>query len=212
MRPTDQIAIFVHDALAAGRSRDEISEALARAGWAPNEISDALNSWADSDFSPPVPRPRSYVSAQEAFFYGLMFAALGMTAWHLSSLSFNLIDRWLYLPSDSRFMTRSIGQMRWSIASLIVFAPLFLILNARATRDTRADPGKSRSGIRKWFGYITLFLAAISLLGNLMYAIYALLNGDLTARFIAKSVVVAVVAGVIFLYFRKETSESKDAL
>jgi len=212
MRPADQIAVFVHDALVSGRSRDEITKALAKAGWAPNEISDALNAWVDSNFSPPIPRPRSYVSAQEAFFYGLMFAALGMTAWHLSTLSFNLIDRWIPDPSDTRFMGYAIRQMRWSIASLIVFAPLFLILNARATRDTRTDPGKSRSGVRKWFGYITLFLAAISLLGDLLYAVYALLNGDLTVRFIAKSVVVAVVAGVIFLYFRKETSESKDAL
>ncbi|MBS9717455.1 DUF5671 domain-containing protein [Pseudohalocynthiibacter aestuariivivens] len=212
MRPADQIAVFVHDALAAGRSRDEISEALAKAGWAPNEISDSLNAWVDSDFSPPVPRPRAYVSAQEAFFYGLMFAALGMTAWHLTTLSFNLIDRWLPDPSDIRPASYALGQMRWSIASLIVFAPLFLILNTRATRETRVDPGKSRSGVRKWFGYITLFIASISLLGDLMYAIFALLSGDLTLRFIAKSIVVAVVAGIIFFYFSKETNEKKDAL
>lgn len=215
MRPADNLAAFTRDALIAGRSREDISVALQQAGWAPNEITDALNAWSDTEFSPPVPRPRAYVSARDAFFYGLMFSTLAMTAWHLTSLSFDLIDRWIPDPADTTpdsYRSRwALRRMRWSIASLIVFAPLFMMLNMRAMRATKADPGKRRSGVRKWFGYITLFIAAISLLGDLMYLIYALLNGDLTMRFAAKTAVVAVVAGVIFLYFRREIAEEDDA-
>lgn len=215
MRPAEQLAKFTHDALIAGRSREEISTALQHAGWAKNEVSEALDAWSDSDFSPPVPRPRAYVSAREAFFYGLMFSALAMTAWHLTSLSFELIDRWIpdlaEKPREGYALARSLRNTRWAIASLIVFAPLFMMLNMYAVRTTKADPGKRRSGVRKWFGYITLFIAAISLLGDLMYLIYTLLNGDLTTRFAAKTITVAIVAGVIFLYFRAETAEENDA-
>ncbi len=211
MRPSDQLAEFTRDALAAGKSRDDIRSALERSGWAPNEIAEALNAWADIDFPTPVPRPRPYVSAREAFFYGLMFAALAMTAWHLVALLHNLIDHWVADPLTENGGRYALSSTRWSIAALIVFTPTFLVLNRRTVQATKADPGKRRSGVRKWLGYVTLFLASITLLGDLMAVIYALLSGDLTLRFILKAVVVAGVAGAIFAYFRQEAEDARDA-
>lgn len=210
MRPSDQLAEFTRDALAAGKSRDEIRAALTQSGWAPNEVTEALDAWAEIDFPTPVPRPRPYVSAREAFFYGIMFVALAMTAWHLVALLHNLIDHWVVDPLDENSGRYALSSTRWSIAALIVFTPTFLVLNRRTVRATKADPGKRRSGVRKWFGYITLFLASISLLGDLMAVIYALLSGDLTLRFILKALVVAGVAGAIFAYFRQEADEARD--
>ena len=85
MRNADHLAAFVRDALIAGRPRPEIEAALRTAGWTPAEISEAMQAWAEGTFLPPVPRPRPYVSAREAFVYGLMFVALAMTAWHLTA-------------------------------------------------------------------------------------------------------------------------------
>ncbi|WP_343080801.1 DUF5671 domain-containing protein [Ostreiculturibacter nitratireducens] len=210
MRRADQLAEFVRDALNAGRNREEIGAALADAGWSGTEIATALAAYAESDFSPPVPRPRPYVSAREAFLYGLMFLALAMSAWHLSSLSMQLIDRWLPEVGETTNIF-DLRRMRWSTASLIVFFPLFFALNLRATRELRRDPGKRRSTVRKWFGYVTLFLAAIGLLGDLIYVIYAFLNGDLTLRFGLKALVVAAIGGIVFLYFSAEIREDADA-
>lgn len=211
MRPSDQLAEFTREALINGKSREDIREALHHSGWAPNEIAEALDAWADVDFPTPVPRPRPYVSAREAFFYGIMFVALAMTAWHLVALLHNLIDHWVTDPTEESGARYMLSSTRWSIAALIVFTPTFLILNRRTTQDTKADPGKRRSGVRKWFGYVTLFLASISLLGDLMAVIYALLSGDLTLRFILKALVVAVVAGSIFAYFRMEETGADNA-
>lgn len=210
MRPADQLAQFVADALKAGRSRGEIADALQQAGWAENEVADALNAWADTGFNPPVPRPRPYVSAREAFLYGMMFLALAMTAWNITTLGFELIELWLPDATD-RYNRYNIGTVRWSISVLVVFFPLFVVMNARAQRAARADPGKRRSAVRKWFGYITLFLAALALLGDLIAVIYALLSGDLTARFLAKAALVALTAGLIFGYFQGETEETGNA-
>ena len=209
MKASDQLASFVYDALNAGRSRGDITVALEQAGWSPAEIRDALNNWAEGEFTPPVPRPRPFVSAREAFLYGLMFVALAMTAWHLTSLLFHLIDQWIPDLND-RIGYYDRSDMRFSMASLIVFFPLFAWLNMQANRRINANAGRRRSGVRKWFGYITLFLAAITLLGDLIWVIYALLNGDLTARFIAKAGTVAVVAGMIFFYFRSDMTEDAN--
>lgn len=213
MRKSDHLAEFVRDALRSGNGRVQISDALKGAGWAPNEIAEALNAWADSEFELPVPRPRPYVSAREAFFYGLMFTALAMTAWHLTSLLFNLIDRWFPDPVEmvNDYLIGYRNQsMRWSISALVVFAPLFFILNSNTTRATKNDPGKKRSTVRKWFSYITLFLTVISLLVDGIWVIYSFLNGDLGIRVISKALIVLIIAGIIFLYFRNETGAVED--
>jgi len=210
MRPADQLAQFVAEALKSGRSRQEIADALQEAGWTQNEVSGALGAWAETGFTPPVPRPRPYVSAREAFLYALMFLALAMTAWNITTLGFELIELWLPDATD-KYTRYSAQSVRWSVSVLVVFFPLFLVMNTRAQRAARADPGQRRSAVRKWFGYITLFLAAIALLGDLIAVIYALLSGDLTARFIAKAALVALTAGLIFLYFRGEMEEVQDA-
>jgi len=210
MKPADQLAAFVGDALAAGRTRDEIADALGKAGWTSSEIDAALGAWADGGFLPPVPRPRPYVSAREAFVYALMFLALAVSAWNITSLGFDLIELWIPDVSDYPVRYAATG-VRWSIAVLIVVFPLFLVLNARVNSAARQDPSKRRSAVRKWFGYTTLFLASVALVGDLIAVIYALLNGDLTARFAAKAALVALTAGLVFLYFRGEMAEAEDA-
>ena len=52
------VSQFVRDALMAGRTRPEIRDALGAAGWSNREIDEALGEFFDSDFMPPVPRPR----------------------------------------------------------------------------------------------------------------------------------------------------------
>ena len=62
MAQRDELSIFVRDALAAGKSRAEITAALTHAGWRSAEVQDALNGWDEMPFSPPIPRPVATVS------------------------------------------------------------------------------------------------------------------------------------------------------
>ena len=203
MRPSDQLAQFVRDALIADKSRDQIAQALEQAGWAQNEVSDALATWVDAKFQPPIPRPRPQVSARETFFYALLFGALAFTAWHITNLLFQAIDVLIPKAGDE-FRNWEREMMRFSISSLIVSTPLFLWLHSRAKRAIAKAPGKRRSMVRKWVGYITMFFAACTLLGDLVFVIFRFLEGDLTLQIALKSGVLAVVAGSIFAYFRAE--------
>lgn len=211
MKPSDHLTDFVRDALRAGHPRAEIARAITAAGWSEREAEEALNAWADDPIGLPVPRPKASVSAAEAFFYALMFISLAVVAVHVTQLGFELIKRAIPDPVLGETIYGHDRTIRRSIASLIVFAPLFFWLNARSLRATRDDPGKRLSPVRRWLTYLTLLIGAVTLLGDLIWLVFSLLQGELTAQVAAKAVFLAVVAGTVMFYFRTETREGVDA-
>lgn len=201
MKPSDQISEFVRGALAQGSTPEAIRAALTRAGWSAPEIAEALAGWSAEPGLPPVPHPRPYASAQEALLYGLLFLSLGVIAWHLCQLGMTLID--MLIPDLADRYSGGSSE-RWSIASLIVFTPLFLLLNRRIGRLARRDAGRRRSLVRKWFASLTLMVATVVFMADAIYLVYTFLNGDLTLRFMLKAALVAGVAALVLGYYRAE--------
>ena len=52
-----------------------------------------------------------------------------------------------------------------------------------------------------------LIVAVLVFLGDGIYVVYALLSGELTARFAAKAVLVAGVAALVLAYYRDELDD-----
>ena len=195
----DPLPDFVRDALTAGASRTDVAGALGRAGWHHDQIDEALASYSDVAFAVPVPAPRTYVSAREAFLYLVLFSTLYLSAYALGSLLFNIIDQvW---PDAVRPNYGSDHMIRWSIALLIVGTPVFVFTADVIRRMVKADPAKRGSAIRKWLTYIALFIAAAFLLGDVATLVFHILGGELTTRFLFKVATVAVIAGAIFAHF-----------
>jgi uncharacterized membrane protein YraQ (UPF0718 family) len=63
------------------------------------------------------------------------------------------------------------------------------------------DPLKRLSPVRRWLTYLTLFLAATALTGDMITLVYNALGGELSLRFALKVLVVAAIAGSIFSYY-----------
>ncbi len=181
---------FVRDALVAGRSRGEISRALIEAGWRPRDVDRALALYAEAEFTPPVPRPQTFVSARDAFLYGLTFVALLVAVVNVVSGAFELIEWWL------RPVARL--SLSWNIAALVVFVPVFALLDRRVRGDDRETP------MRKIFAYAALFIASLVLLGDLVAAIALALGGGLGSEVALKSAVVGLIAGVVMLYYQPD--------
>jgi len=93
MAITDDLVGFIRDALARGLPRPQIENVLLRAGWNPEQVKRALGGFAEVDFPIPVPRPKPYLSAREAFIYLLLFSTLYVSAYSLGSLLFQFINR-----------------------------------------------------------------------------------------------------------------------
>jgi hypothetical protein len=199
---TRDLELFVREALAAGQSRPAIEAALAQAGWPPEQVDDALGAYADVAFPVPVPKPRPYLSAREAFLYLVLFATLYVSAYHLGSLLFDLINHALPDPADQQYRLMQLGaSMRWSVASLLVAFPVFLFVARLLGRELARNPAKRLSVVRRWLTYMTLFLAAGIVIGDLITAVYNVLGGELTLRFSLKVLVVGAIAGTVFAWY-----------
>ena len=197
-----ELEVFVRDALMRGHSRQQVSSALLAAGWNEQQISGVLDGWADVDFPLPVPRPRASLSAREAFAYLVLFSTLYFFAWNLGSLLFQLIQYALPDPADPDWqLMRLSGGIRWAISALVIAFPVFVFAAHRVSRDVDKHPIKRLSPVRRWLTYLTLFVAATVLIGDLTALVYNLLSGDLSLRFLLKVLVVAVIAGTVFGYY-----------
>ena len=196
---------FVRDALMRGEARPSIEAALASAGWAPEQVRDALEAYAPVAFPIPVPRPRPYLSAREAFLYLFLFATLYVWAYHLGDLLFDLVNTALPDPADPAYAFDNRGQsMRLSVASIVIAFPLFLFVARLLSRELARNPVKRQSVVRRWLTYMTLFLAAGVLVADMITLVYHLLGGELTLRFVLKVLVVAGIAGGIFGFYLRD--------
>ncbi len=215
MAINEELLNFVRDALARGLSRAEIEDALLQAGWRPDQVKSALDAFAQVDEFPiPVPKPKPYLSAREAFMYLVLFTTLYLTTFNLGRLIFQFIN--LGFPDAAEFIgyVESARQaIRFSVASLIIAFPIFLYLSLLIGRAIRRDPSKRASKVRKWLTYMTLFVAAGVIIGDLTALVYSFLGGELSLRFALKVVTVGVIAGGIFGYYlwdlRQEEREAK---
>ena len=209
---THELDLFVREALLRGQPRAAIAEALARAGWSPEQTRGVLDGYADIDFPVPVPRPRASLSAREAFAYLVLFATLYFGTWNFGSLLFDLIDRAWPDPAATDYMFAATeSSIRWSASALVIAFPVFAFVAWRVSRDVARHPIKRLSPVRRWLTYLTLFIAASALIGDMTALVYHVLGGEATLRFLLKVLVVAVLAGAIFGYYlhdlRREEGE-----
>src|SRR5262245_23459187 len=115
MPVSDDLVVFVRDALARGQTRGQIAEVLQKAGWTNEQTRAALAAYADLEFPVPVPRARPYLSAREAFMYLVLFGTLYVVAYSLGSLLFDLINVAFPDPADS---TNFLGSQEYVRASI----------------------------------------------------------------------------------------------
>ncbi len=93
------------------------------------------------------------------------------------------------------------ASIRWAIASIVIVFPLYIFLSWLVNRDYKAVPEKLTLGIRKTLIYITLFLAGIAIVTDLIVLLNSFLGGEITTRFILKVVALLAVTGFVFGHY-----------
>ena len=208
MALSPELVGFVKEGLDRGLPREQIADILIRAGWPADQVRRALAGFADVESPIPVPRPAVSTRPREAFLYVVMFMALFVSAYALGAVLFGLID--LALPDPAGMPLEVIRELlRLSVAALVVASPVFAFVTWVIRRGVEAQPSSRRSRIRQQLTYLTLFIASCVLVGAVTALVYSVLGGELTARFVLKSLTVTAIAGGAFGYYLRDLREAE---
>ncbi len=101
--------------------------------------------------------------------------------------------------------------IRFAVSSLIIVFPLFILVSWFLNRIYKKEYAVRESKIRKWLLYLTLFVTALVIIGDLVTVINTFLGGEITTRFILKALSVLAVAGVIFGYYLDDVRRDAPA-
>lgn len=192
---------FIAHARSKNMDHQTIRMLLLSAGWKEKDIAAALVS-GTLDMQVPVPVDTG--SAKDAFFHLLTFTTLYSTVISLIVLAFEYIGRWFPDPAVTSYAygeSADVSTIRWAIAVIIVSFPMFILLSRALHREFATQPEKLALGVRKWLTYLTLFVTACTLIGDVITLLFHLLNGELTMRFLLKVIAVLVLSGLPFLYY-----------
>jgi hypothetical protein len=191
---------FVEHARQQGLDHATIALLLRSSGWKDREIAAAI---AAGELSMPIPERAGLGSARDAFFHLLAFTALYASAISLVFLAFTYIE-FAFPDPATRTPTYAIDAalsgIRVSLATLIVAWPTFLVVWTYLLREVRRSPEKAHGGVRRWLSFLTLFVGAVTIGGDIITVDYYFVEGDLTTRFLLKVLALLLITGTLFVY------------
>jgi hypothetical protein len=145
-------------------------------------------------------------SAQDVFWHFLAMFTLYVTAISLTAVLFQIVN--IAIP-DSVGLYGCTGytdgfrrSLRVGLSFLIVFFPTCVYSIHRLNMLYKKSREKTSLSVRRALIYFTLFVVSFIILFNLVFLLNSFLDGEMTGRFVLKSLSVLIVAGTIFGYYR----------
>ena len=146
---------------------------------------------------------------KDFFMHLLGFAALYASIVSFLALVFAYVD--VIFPDPlSFYYANSLSQIRLSSSVLLIIFPVFILISWLIAKDFAQEPEKRNIKFRKWLIYFTLFVAAITVIVDLITLIFNFYSGELTTRFLLKTLAVLVVALAVFHYYFKGLKQSSS--
>jgi hypothetical protein len=139
-------------------------------------------------------------SPWDVFIHLLAVIAVCASVYGAASLLFTFVNTAFPDPLDSPLSIND--DLRFEIAILFISFPVYCWAWRSIQTDLMLNPAKRTRWIRTCPIYLTIFLAGLLLLGDAIGLLYHFLGGDLTARFVLKVAVLALVSGTVLLFYR----------
>ncbi len=142
---------------------------------------------------------KEHGTPKDVFVHLLATVTVAMSVIAFTTIWFQVVN--ILFPDPLTYSYGSIDLIRGMIAATIVGWPIYLFLARIIKNDIVASPDKQNIRVRKWLMYLTLFVASIVLIINLVTLLTGFLGGELTTRFALKIVSVFIAAGGTFGYY-----------
>ncbi len=204
-----KLVTYVTEKLGKGARPEEIKQQLLTVGWSEEEVSDALMQGLLSSGVPAPDQTRSVgtrkASTVEVVLNFFSFILLGGIATALIILYYQIIN--YYFPDslqNSYNTLASTSSIHYSIAILLVGFPIYVASVKIWFRRYREDEAKVESKLTKWLTYLVLLIAAVTIVGDLITALFYFLQGEITARFFLKALTILTVSGLVFGFYYLE--------
>jgi len=140
------------------------------------------------------------------FLHLLVMGALYLSAFSFITLLFQYVN--FYFPDQLDFYYKGVfDNIHRSTAALVILFPVYLLTSWLLAKDFKIQPELKGFRLRKWLIYLTLFLAAVAVIGDLVTLVFSFLSGELTSRFLLKVLIVFVTAGAVFGYYLAEVRD-----
>lgn len=151
---------------------------------------------------------------RDTFLYLLAIITLVVVAVGFGMAVFSYIDFYFPDPATDYYRTQSSYEspIRQAMAMLIVVFPVFLWVSRFLRKDVETHPEKKELKIRKWLLSLTLFAAALIIIGDLVTVINNFLRGELTTRFVLKALTMFFISGSVFYYYLAQLRDKKVKL
>ena len=136
---------------------------------------------------------------QDVFTHLLSIAMLYVSIISLLVLLFQYINE--LFPDPLEYIRGAeASAVHGATASVVIAFPVFLLTSWLILRGIRSSPEKAHLWVRRWLLSLTLFIAAVTIICDLIVLIHNFLNGDLTMRFLLKVFVILLLASCVFAY------------
>lgn len=154
-------------------------------------------------------------AAKFAFFYLLSLVGLVFVSVSVGTIIFQFINKFIDDPVGLFEGAFSNEAIKFAVASIFVAAPIFYIINRVIQKSLYNGELDREAGVRRWLTYFILFVSAVVMIGWLIGTIMNFLSGEMTLKFILKSITSLSIAAAVFSFYlhdirRGEVYQKKD--
>ena len=203
----DALTAYAAERLRAGATPEQIEAELALLGWGPEQARSALREALIGRGAPeapaaaPAPQPSTALDVGMSLFG---FALLTTVIWAMIDLGFGLADQ--AFPAllgglEPRALARSI---HGAMAALLVALPGYALTMRWWFARYGAAAKRREPALTRWFTYGVLLCASLTMIGDLIAVVYALLQGEATTRFALKAAWLLLIAVLVFALYGLE--------
>ncbi|MBT4277201.1 hypothetical protein HOD96_00430 [Candidatus Falkowbacteria bacterium] len=153
--------------------------------------------------------------AKFAFFYMLSLVSLVFMSMATGMIIFQIINKNIIDLINEYSARYSPEQLKFAISALIVSVPVYYLTMRQIHKNLFSGALNKDSGVRKWLTYFVLLVSSVVMISWFIGTINGFLDGELTLKFILKSLTAIGIAAIIFSFYlydikRESVENQKD--